>query len=97
MLCCASTWFASILGPVSDVSRPRAETNSRQARARIGSIGIFFSWTGAGAVLGRLFSLCSCSSLQLGYLIILMYFLLIQSGKNKAAEHGPLSLVIFLL
>ena len=47
------TWLASILGPVSAVSRPRADTNSRLAKARIGSIGIFFSTTGAGAVLGR--------------------------------------------
>ena len=34
------TWFARILGPVSEVSRPLAETNSRQAKALIGSIGI---------------------------------------------------------
>ena len=83
MPCCASTWFASILGPVSDVSRPRAETNSRQARARIGSIGIFFSWTGAGAVLGRLFSLCSCSSLQLGYLLNTYIDVLLVNSKWK--------------
>ena len=61
------TWLARILGPVSDVSSPLAETNSRLARALIGSIGTcaggsrvytipssstFFSCAGAGAVFG---------------------------------------------
>lgn len=43
-------------GPRSGVSRPRADIRSRLARARIGSIGIFFSTAGAGAVLGRAFA-----------------------------------------
>ena len=36
-----NTWLARIVGPWSEVSRPLAETNSREARALIGSITIW--------------------------------------------------------